>query len=190
MPPPARQDRDRRARSTAGGMNRSRGTSSMAEITRRSVTSVVRTWPSTMWRRAAAKSVIAIPGKSMENARLLCGKPWQKASEPAALSIGAGSYIGLHPGEARGLLHAPGARFRRPRGGVVTQRTANPCTPVRFRPWPPAFAPAELRLGDCAKAAAPKPRSGEGGPFTLCKATGLCYRPVREAPACSRVAQW
>jgi hypothetical protein len=24
-----------------------------------------------------------------------------------------------------------------PRGGVVTQRTANPCTPVRFRPWPP-----------------------------------------------------
>lgn len=25
----------------------------------------------------------------------------------------------------------------RPRGGVVTQRTANPCTPVRFRAWPP-----------------------------------------------------
>src|SRR5690606_9069418 len=27
----------------------------------------------------------------------------------------------------------------RPRGGVVTQRTANPRTPVRFRPWPPDF---------------------------------------------------
>ncbi len=27
--------------------------------------------------------------------------------------------------------------LRRPRGGVVTQRTANPCTPVRFRPRPP-----------------------------------------------------
>jgi hypothetical protein len=26
-----------------------------------------------------------------------------------------------------------------PRGGVVTQRTANPCTPVRFRAWPPLF---------------------------------------------------
>ena len=27
----------------------------------------------------------------------------------------------------------------RPRGGVVTQRTANPYTPVRFRAWPPIF---------------------------------------------------
>jgi hypothetical protein len=27
--------------------------------------------------------------------------------------------------------------FDRPRGGVVTQRTANPRTPVRFRAWPP-----------------------------------------------------
>ncbi len=25
----------------------------------------------------------------------------------------------------------------RPRGGVVTQRTANPRTPVQFRAWPP-----------------------------------------------------
>ena len=41
----------------------------------------------------------------------------------------------------------------RPRGGVVTQRTANPCTPVRFRARPPlslnqirqpAFRPALL----------------------------------------------
>src|SRR5260370_10977879 len=27
----------------------------------------------------------------------------------------------------------------RPRGGVVTQRSAKPCTPVQFRPWPPEF---------------------------------------------------
>src|ERR1700722_15667195 len=27
----------------------------------------------------------------------------------------------------------------RPRGGVVTQRTANPRTPVQFRAWPPFF---------------------------------------------------
>ncbi len=27
----------------------------------------------------------------------------------------------------------------RPRGGVVTRRTANPFTPVRFRAWPPSF---------------------------------------------------
>ena len=32
----------------------------------------------------------------------------------------------------RGLLTRPG-------GGVVTQRTANPCTPVRFRLRPPNF---------------------------------------------------
>lgn len=28
---------------------------------------------------------------------------------------------------------------QRPRGGVVTQRTANPRTPVQFRAWPPIF---------------------------------------------------
>src|SRR5262245_7178087 len=27
----------------------------------------------------------------------------------------------------------------RPRGGVVTQRSAKPCTPVQFRAWPPSF---------------------------------------------------
>src|SRR5580704_11542136 len=30
----------------------------------------------------------------------------------------------------------------RPRGGVVTQRSAKPCTPVQFRAWPPTFARA------------------------------------------------
>src|SRR6185295_16317161 len=35
-----------------------------------------------------------------------------------------------------------------PRGGVVTQRTANPRTPVQFRAWPPTFAPSALRLAD------------------------------------------
>src|SRR3990172_597981 len=63
----------------------------------------------------------------------------------------------------------------RPRGGVVTQRTANPRTPVRFRPWPPglvsenrhssahaetlesALRPFWIRSGFCAKALAPLP---------------------------------
>jgi hypothetical protein len=31
-----------------------------------------------------------------------------------------------------------------PRGGVVTQRTANPCKPVRFRPWPPPSLSADV----------------------------------------------
>jgi hypothetical protein len=30
-----------------------------------------------------------------------------------------------------------------PRGGVVTQRTANPYTPVRFRAWPPILSVSE-----------------------------------------------
>ena len=39
----------------------------------------------------------------------------------------------------------PPRRVGRPRGGVVTQRTANPCTPVRFRARPPEF-PAQAPL--------------------------------------------
>src|SRR5262249_45252501 len=35
----------------------------------------------------------------------------------------------------------------RPRGGVVTQRSAKPFTPVQFRPWPPLFcSPAPNRV--------------------------------------------
>src|SRR5690606_19488164 len=38
--------------------------------------------------------------------------------------------------EQRRCACTPPTKWR-PRGGVVTQRTANPRTPVRFRPWPP-----------------------------------------------------
>src|SRR4029077_11801583 len=41
-----------------------------------------------------------------------------------------------------GLLNA----FVGPRGGVVTQRSAKPCTPVQFRPWPPPAA-EDVRAG-------------------------------------------
>ena len=34
-----------------------------------------------------------------------------------------------------------------PRGGVVTQRTANPRTPVQFRAWPPTFCFENVRRG-------------------------------------------
>jgi glycine/serine hydroxymethyltransferase len=33
-----------------------------------------------------------------------------------------------------------GKTCERPRGGVVTQRSAKPFTPVQFRAWPPIFA--------------------------------------------------
>src|SRR4029079_2530380 len=54
-------EKSRAARSAeAGGTKRSRGISSMALRMRRSVTSAVRTCPSTICRRAVAKSVIAV----------------------------------------------------------------------------------------------------------------------------------
>src|SRR5262245_56101288 len=50
------------------------------------------------------------------------------------------SEIGLQLADNRGVAttrpsYELGAS--RPRGGVVTQRSAKPCTPVQFRPWPP-----------------------------------------------------
>src|SRR6516164_9741740 len=46
--------------------------------------------------------------------------------------------------------------FVRPRGGVVTQRTANPRTPVQFRAWPPfsqipIFRPLYARQNEKAR---------------------------------------
>ena len=38
----------------------------------------------------------------------------------------------------------------RPRGGVVTQRTANPCTPVQFRARPPIFSPHDIVRLKCS----------------------------------------
>src|SRR5580693_9959861 len=34
-----------------------------------------------------------------------------------------------------------------PRGGVVTQRSAKPCTPVQFWSWPPLFQQLRLSFG-------------------------------------------
>src|SRR5689334_12290613 len=127
----------------------------MADRMRRSVTSAVRTWPSTMCRRAVAKSVIAVLDlkKRRREERLLCGnKP-----ENASFACDCRAIVG-----GLSLLYRhgrPDALMRRvwPRGGVVTQRTANPRTPVQFRAWPPAFAAPQLRLGKPfrTKAAAP-----------------------------------
>src|SRR5581483_6668263 len=45
----------------------------------------------------------------------------------------------------------PAFLFLRPRGGVVTQRTANPRTPVQFRAWPPS-SPKKPRCRDAGGA--------------------------------------
>ena len=42
------------------------------------------------------------------------------------------------------------APFLWPRGGVVTQRIANPCTPVRFRAWPPQSQNTLISTGESA----------------------------------------
>ena len=65
-----------------------------------------------------------------------------------------------------GRFRAYRNRASRPRGGVVTQRTANPRTPVQFRAWPPIsgicyrfatpIVPAEHKT--CAERSRKQPR--------------------------------
>ena len=57
-----------------------------------------------------------------------------------------------------------------PRGGVVTQRTANPYTPVRFRAWPPTQKLA-ARMGWRAFVAIGAMRNGPASHCGLAKAS-------------------
>src|SRR5215471_19433786 len=63
-------------------------------------------------------------------------------------SVAAGSHLLYIEPTHSGAPNEPQARRREwPRGGVVTQRSAKPFTPVQFRPWPPlAPAPAPHSL--------------------------------------------
>src|SRR5262245_45987975 len=109
----------------------------MASRMRRSVTSAVRTCPSTMCRRAVAKSVIAVLDlkKGRQEERLLCGNKLENASLAIDCHVIVGGLWLLY---RHGRSEAPFHDWRR--GGVATQRTANPCTPVRFRPSPPILS--------------------------------------------------
>ena len=66
-----------------------------------------------------------------------------------------------------------------PRGGVVTQRSAKPCTPVQFRTWPP-FHPTRVRDLD-----SPAAWAGVARGLRLRKALGFarlawfCYSRTR-----------
>src|SRR5262245_58692926 len=80
-----------------------------------------------MLRRAATKSVIV-------------GLDWKYAEGKSCAGMAAKRQVIREIVAMLLLLYRLGhpTPFRYwPRGGVVTQRTANPCTPVRFRPWPP-----------------------------------------------------
>src|SRR5688500_6662400 len=63
---------------------------------------------------------------------------------------------------------------RRPDGGVVTQRTANPCTPVRFRLGPPAYILA--RRGRGRTPVRPLPRFRPG--LEIGQALGFGHSPM------------
>src|SRR4029078_5711686 len=77
---PTGKSRSRYARpADDAGTKRSRGISIMALMMRRSVTSAVRTCPSTMCRRAVAKSVIAVLDLNKEE-RFLCANNAENAS--------------------------------------------------------------------------------------------------------------
>src|SRR4029450_11635490 len=113
---PTGRSRSRYARSAdTGGTNFSRGISSNADWIRKSVTSAVRTWPSTMLRRAAAKSDIVSLAEIREKPCLV--RQWGRKGKlhPEIVARVAPLY---------GLGSTPSPYW--PRGGVVTQRTANP----------------------------------------------------------------
>src|SRR5690348_5163650 len=134
-----------------------------------------------MLRRAAAKSVIAVLGRldSEGECGVVLRQGAAKGKRAASLWTARLSYIRQG---ARGARPDSGARAVRPRGGVVTQRTANPCTPVRFRARPPLSSAAAGR--DPGRTGVGQRRGGgqvfvySRPPFGLCKADGLCY----EAP--------
>ena len=75
---------------------------------------------------------------------------------------GAGSALS---GAAAPRIDGSAALSRRPRGGVVTQRTANPCTGVRFPPRPPTpfleprLSNSRSRFGDRSAGGPPAPAS-------------------------------
>src|SRR4029079_3721546 len=136
---PTGKSRSRYARpADDAGTKRSRGISIMASRMRRSVTSAVRTCPSTMCRRAVAKSVIAFldlkkaVGKSGSCAAI--SRKTQVSPCDCHVIVG-GLWLLYRHGQPDALISQVW-----PRGGVVTQRTANPRTPVQFRAWPPTFA--------------------------------------------------
>ncbi len=83
------------------------------------------------------------PGLSSP-ARKRTPEPARPSDHPTLLSWGAEIRGSRGGDESGGNLWTRGPRWRtrtplRRRGGVVTQRIANPCTPVRFRPSPPFF---------------------------------------------------
>ena len=133
----------------SAGTKSSRGSEAKAVRMRRSVTLSVRSCNSTMVARAASKSIIA-PPRIPETSTI---------SGPGQLQ----SLIDAHAN--RHLVTGLGHPLDWPRGGVVTQRTANPCTPVQFRAWPPplnahhhsTFVPAGSFAGEPLPFEAPSP---------------------------------
>src|SRR3954463_3279316 len=73
------------------------------------------------------------PALEAWNAANFCGTARENARFRGIAALAALLYTkrALRP-ESQQLRRHP-----RPRGGVVTQRSAKPFTPVQFRPWPP-----------------------------------------------------
>src|SRR3954447_11332725 len=84
-----------------------------------------RSWFSTMFRRAVSCSVIGDPSRREGRGRGLI-----------ATHKGRRNRV-RRRGPVDPALGTPLIDERRPGGRVVMQRTANPCTSVRFRPGPP-----------------------------------------------------
>src|SRR3954462_724737 len=83
------------------------------------------------------------PALEAWNAANFCGTARENARFRGIAALAALLYTerALRP-ESQQLRRHP-----RPRGGVVTQRSAKPFTPVQFRPWPPIFSTAQRNFG-------------------------------------------
>ena len=114
--------------------------------------------------------------------RGFCAARPAKGKRAAALSICIGSYIGLGLEEAA-RFYASAA----PSNGHVAEwlRRGLQILAPRFDSGrglhPPSPASAGYG-GQALRTKAARRSSSAGGPFILCKAVGLCYRPVAEGP--------
>ena len=118
---------------------------------------------------------------SCERKSWVAGLPHGQFTLPAEFRLRRAAACGYTPAEE----HASGGAPGRPRGGVVTQRTANPCTPVRFRARPPKFHSADFAaLSSISIAVAPPLVLRRGRTLSCVRGTN---RPVRCSPADFRV---
>src|SRR5262249_41469334 len=147
---------------------------------------------------AAAKSSIGVPPAGLNGASISRFPPKASARVGPVRSARIGQPSKAPPARCRprvaggdSLLYSradpPGGRdcaavidvSLGPRGGVVTQRSAKPCTPVQFRAWPPL---SDIRCGSTARAALARPGRARRARSSRRDSQGAAARPSHGRP--------